>query len=830
MVIYKRSKAGIFPATYNFEDEDDGETDPTGWTNNDGASCTTDIYSEWKTHRKIIRMRDGNLAASCELYQDFSGGTETNGIIEFWTGGIQSEAWCEYQLKNSTTGNVVCRVMNLAPTQFVKAYHTAAWNELVNFTSSDQYQWHHIAIVFNNTGGIVDNGDTGGNLAAGKFRVYVDDIEYGDWNLENGENVDRFLIQSDSGHGNTAKWLLTDAIDYSWTGGYSWNRNQSLDAIYTVSNSNVIKCEITEEIFNFPTAEVILEESEIIGHGQLFQVTDNYSVDNQTSSDIIFEGQVIVKMNNYPFEMMCESRASEAGNFQKPGLKCTGTHSGDSDDVLESIRDDLCDYIIKGLHDAGSAMGDRVYAGDKDIFAAWRNLAMFEGKIWFYKTPAAGTIDIDFTSGDDPASNLTTFTQASNIWDFKAGRARQYFNQVNVQGEIGSTMGTANDTDAQALYGIIPFTHRDASLTTALAATAATNILDVLDNDPLLIQFKYQDATLGFIQPGQYITLAYDLDGVTEVESQTFIVNKIVYNSVSGVGEIWASSEITYNYKMLNYASRQLPMENSELIQQIDQQGITSAGAWYLKPSGDTDDYLEFSTIGGVPFITIQGGGWLKIDGGNDTYLTLDCDDDGGYTIVHGATFKTGLYWNEGWGCTYLYTAGTFRVMPNSDDNDYLYFITAANIAQLLPVENKVHNLGSAALSYDHVYADDFDNTSPFQEFANPLADLKKIKGKNDTEIDYTSLPDFVRTHTRDPKKHVWGKKMVMNEETKEEEEKDYIVERAPKDVMEDTGWSVNRMAVFLYQTCQKLQEQNEQLEARIKDLEKVITSRSSSI
>jgi hypothetical protein len=358
-----------------------------------------------------------------------------------------------------------------------------------------------------------------------------------------------------------------DAIDFSWEDGYSFGRCADLAAFASVAASNVLKCEITHEIMNFPTAQVILEESELIGQGSTFQVTDMYSVDNQSSSDIIFEGQVIAKGDNYPFEMIVWNKASEAGNFQYPGLKCSGTHSGDSDDVLESLRSDFCDYIIKGDHDAGTAMGDRVYAGDKDLFAAWRNLCLFEGKIFFYKTPIADTsIDIDFTSGDDDTG--VSFTQASNIWGFKGGHARQYYNQVNVQGEVGSTMGTADDTTAQGLYGVIPFNHRDASLTTALASTAATNILAVLDNDPLLVEFYYQDANVGFIQPGQYITLSYNLDGVTAVASGTFIVSKIVYDAVSGVGHIWASSELMYNYTILNYASRQLPMENSELIQQ----------------------------------------------------------------------------------------------------------------------------------------------------------------------------------------------------------------------------------------------------------------------
>ena len=33
-----------------------------------------------------------------------------------------------------------------------------------------------------------------------------------------------------------------------------------------------------------------------------------------------------------------------------------------------------------------------------------------------------------------------------------------------------------------------------------------------------------------------------------------------------------------------------------------------------IKPSGDTDDYLEFSTIGNVPNITVVGTSILRVN------------------------------------------------------------------------------------------------------------------------------------------------------------------------------------------------------------------------
>jgi hypothetical protein len=282
-----------------------------------------------------------------------------------------------------------------------------------------------------------------------------------------------------------------------------------------------------------------------------------------------------------------------------------------------------------------------------------------------------------------------------------------------------------------------------------------------------------------------------------------------------------------------------------------DEAYIYSKGVLKLWPNQDTGDYLEFSSTGTVPIIKRIGGNDIELQSDDATWMLLLWRDDVSNWMNFG--------FNKADHYTQLRSTGEFRLITNNDtdnylefstvDNvpiidaptsnlvisgnsliyikagndidDYFYFATTSNIASLFPSEDKAHNLGGPSDSFDHVYSDDFDNTSPFEEFVDPLSDLKNIKSNLDkTKIDYTSLPDFIRTHTRDAERHVWGKRMVINDKTQEEEEQDYIIERAPKDVIEDEGWSVNRMAVFLYQACQKLQEQNEQLDLRIKQLE----------
>lgn len=387
----------------------------------------------------------------------------------------------------------------------------------------------------------------------------------------------------------------TDAIDFSWAGDYSYNRNLSLEALSALSASSIIQCEITHEIFKVPFAKLVLDESLDLASGNLFQVTDNYSVDGATASNIIFEGMITSRSTTYPYELTVTNRA-----FEISGLFPSGDQTNDSDGILNAIVGADNDYVVAGDLTDGADMGTLTYGGDKDQAAVFRNLAFFEGWIYYFKEAVENTsIKIDFNPGTTDTG--ITLDETDNIWDVKVGRAGRAYTKVVVNGSSGCTgSATASDEDI-AIFGTNVFYHRDSSLNTnALCGTAATNILAILNKDPILLHFKYQDASIGFMQPGQTFTFEYDLDGVDEVLSQSFLINKIIYDALSGVGEIWASSSVTYDYKTLNWISQQLPQENSALLAsltsietytewddadpaaaQIDQGDLTIDTAWH---------------------------------------------------------------------------------------------------------------------------------------------------------------------------------------------------------------------------------------------------------
>lgn len=228
---------------------------------------------------------------------------------------------------------------------------------------------------------------------------------------------------------------------------------------------------------------------------------------------------------------------------------------------------------------------------------------------------------------------------------------------------------------------------------------------------------------------------------------------------------------------------------------------ISSDGPISVKPNGDTDDYLDFKTTSGETIIKRIGGNKVIIESDDATYVVL--------TVKEDTAKELQVRWKKDTDVAQIFTNAELQIIVNSDATDYWFFSTGSNIASLLPVEDKVHCIGSATLSADHMYSDDFDNTSPFEKFDRPVDELKKIKDK-DGRLDYASMPEFVRTHIRDPAKN-------KTEEYEDEHGniQHRVIERAPKDVIANEGWSVNRMVILLYQAVQELTDRLEKLEVK---------------
>jgi len=129
---------------------------------------------------------------------------------------------------------------------------------------------------------------------------------------------------------------------------------------------------------------------------------------------------------------------------------------------------------------------------------------------------------------------------------------------------------------------------------------------------------------------------------------------------------------------------------------------------------------------------------------------------------------------------------------------------------------NKSSDIGATGVAWDNVYADDFVNESPFKLIEKPLAAVKAIQHK-DGKLDYKTLPDWVRTIGRDHSKDKTHQEEIGEDEEGNPLYETVIDELAPKDIISEKGYSVNRMVILLYQALQEANEKIEALEAKIK-------------
>ena len=821
----KGTSPGIYDvgqSGFNFRNDAAG-TDPVGWTQADGSvGCPSGMLESYAGHNKVYYQND-RITASYgynSLYHEPQS-TVNYGFVQCWVNFSNLRpSYDAFYLRLYETAPATGAVTGIRAFQDNKWYiHTpTGWTDTGATQTHDT--WYNICLLWNNSQTQLNMGDGEAVLASGECRLIIDGTKYGDWTCaQTNVNVGCINLLTEKNGGDTPYYVYWDAFGFSWDSSYSFDDNKDL-ALYPIDTDKVYSCLIKHKKEDFIRGKTQIHQDEGLYIGAEIEVSGiPYTSSQTTQNTWSYNFLVTDKNERYPPTYILESKLREIDSLHSKQLFTVQ----EVDYILEHIcQSDLNHGSWGGVSQTLTNTITIQLGGDFDVKDILDDAIKLQGFTW-YETPdqsGANTNVLWFQAAGTNASGVSIDQNQSHANCAVTGikRAHDIYNRVEVEGSAGAS-GDDDDIASQtALASIRVFTERatlfnNQTLCNAMSTAILTKV--IAPPKRIKIRGKWKATDYGMLQPGETVSFAWDSAAWDEVPTTACIIESFEMDLKTNIWTMILTTAQTY--QMANDIQR----KNSHLIEQnrteiqqnatTMQTGITPPGVYTVESTAaDTIIDIKNSTDDAV----------IRLYGKDDAYIQFW--EDG--------VFKGGLYWNAGEATMRWNSEGTIQLMPSSDENDYLYFITAANIAQLLPVENKVHNLGSAALSYDHVYADDFDNTSPFQEFANPLADLKKIKGKNDTEIDYTSLPDFVRTHTRDPKKHVWGKKMVMNEETKEEEEKDYIVERAPKDVMEDTGWSVNRMAVFLYQTCQKLQEQNEQLEARITELEEIVSKSIRSV
>lgn len=160
-----------------------------------------------------------------------------------------------------------------------------------------------------------------------------------------------------------------------------------------------------------------------------------------------------------------------------------------------------------------------------------------------------------------------------------------------------------------------------------------------------------------------------------------------------------------------------------------------------------------------------------------------------------------------------------------------------------IPYSTGVTNIGSDSKYCDNIYADDFINKSVYKntdklDLFNILRKISRkvkvdVNGEKIDVVDTASLPDFIQAKKRkvNGKKEHLGKyykdgKLVSEKlepfnQKKLEKEKD-LTFKVDYEGYEDTGFSVNRLALLLVDVNKKLVDEIESLKSRVVALESV--------
>ncbi|KKK89341.1 hypothetical protein LCGC14_2734080, partial [marine sediment metagenome] len=194
---------GDYNATYSFEDEDIGTTDTSIGFVDVVSSYDVEIVGSLAGHKKVIQMTaDGG---SGNFYDSFD--TQTLGSVEFWfyIDELGNNYWEFYLMSGGSPAVWVI----FTTAQEIKFRDGAGWDVIDTYIDN---KWFHLKIDF--------------DCGTDTYDVYIDGVlKATGFDFQNVQTtLDRWHLGGwtvDSGD-----YISTDAIDYSWSPGYSNGRNR----------------------------------------------------------------------------------------------------------------------------------------------------------------------------------------------------------------------------------------------------------------------------------------------------------------------------------------------------------------------------------------------------------------------------------------------------------------------------------------------------------------------------------------------------------------------------------------------------------------------------
>ncbi len=205
-IIYTSPMSGYYPATYGFENDQNGQN-PTGWVYN-SIIGDAHIVEDFNGHNKVARIFDNNGAFEFWVINYFS--SKSNGTVEFWLSSRQdAQDGIAVTLRD---GGTIGPFIGIDDGGFYYDEGSGATWLSLSYTADS---WHHHRITF--------NGDT---------QKY-------NWSIDNellGLNIDFFssISSINEFHIHTGpNWDFSNPIGHFDAVGYSWDEDYEIgDNLY----------------------------------------------------------------------------------------------------------------------------------------------------------------------------------------------------------------------------------------------------------------------------------------------------------------------------------------------------------------------------------------------------------------------------------------------------------------------------------------------------------------------------------------------------------------------------------------------------------------------
>ncbi len=198
----------LYKGTYNFRDDAVG-SEPSGWTSNNDADCTTTIIASKSGHKKVLQLSDQSGVGKTEITQTFVDGAQVSDTIEFyWETSDISKNSIIFIKKGASVG--VALYINNSKFR----YYDGAFQDSGAVPTNNVISRHKV--VF--------------DCATDTFDWYINGVKEVDgggfWNVQ--DDLDRITFRTvDIDTGYTT---LFDAISYSWDVNYNVGDNLSVEA------------------------------------------------------------------------------------------------------------------------------------------------------------------------------------------------------------------------------------------------------------------------------------------------------------------------------------------------------------------------------------------------------------------------------------------------------------------------------------------------------------------------------------------------------------------------------------------------------------------------